>query len=163
MDANPENPYRAPHAELLTVENRVVGPLYRMSAVGIATFFGTPLAGAYIISRNLRALGHDEKVQGTWWMAIGVLVLVMVVGYWLPDSAGMGLTVAQVIGMHQYAKSLFGEAVAGHVGVFRSNWRAFGIALLFLLAFLVVVFAVVMVVGVGEGEMTTLSGPISVE
>jgi hypothetical protein len=163
MDANPENPYRAPHAELLTVENRVVGPLYRMSAVGIATFFGTPLAGAYIISRNLRALGLDEKVQSTWWMAIGVLVLVMVVGYWLPDSAGMGLTVAQVIGMHQYAKSLFGEAVAGHVGVFRSNWRAFGIALLFLLAFLVVAFAVVMVVGVGEGEMTTLSGPVSVE
>jgi hypothetical protein len=163
MDANPENPYRAPDAELLTPENRVIGPLYRMSAVGIATFFGTPLAGAYIISRNLRALGLDEKVQGTWWMAIGVLVLVMVVGYWLPDSAGMGLTVAQVIGMHQYAKSLFGEAVAGHAGVFRSNWRAFGIALLFLLAFLVVVFAVVMVVGVGEGEMTTLSGPVSVE
>ena len=163
MDANPENPYRAPDAELLTVENRVTGPLYRMSAVGIATFFGTPLAGAYIISRNLRALGLDEKVQGTWWMAIGLLVLVLVVGYWLPDSAGMGLTVAQVIGMHQYAKSLFGVAVAGHVGVFRSNWRAFGIALLFLLAFLVVVFAVVMVVGVGEGEMTTLSVPVSVD
>jgi hypothetical protein len=151
MDRNPENPYRAPNAELLADENRLVGPLYRMSAVGIATFFGTQLAGAYIIDRNLRALGLDAKVQGTWWLAVGLLVLVMVIGYWLPQGAGIGLTVAQVIGMHQHAKSLFGETVAGHTGVFHSNWRAFGLALLFLLAFVLLSFAVVMVIVFGGG------------
>lgn len=163
MDATPENPYRAPAAELLGAEDRATGPLYRMSAVGIATFFGTPLAGAYIMAHNLRALGLQGRVRNAWWMGIGLLALVMVIGYWLPDGASMGLTVAQVIGMHQYAKSLYGEAVAGHLGVFRSNWRAFGIALLFLLAFIVVLFTVVMVTGIGEGEMTTLGGPVSVE
>ncbi|MBD9415521.1 hypothetical protein IB234_13240 [Pseudomonas sp. PDM16] len=163
MDATPENPYRAPAAELLSTEDRAVGPLYRMSAVGIATFFGTPLAGAYIMAHNLRALGQQDRVRNAWWMGIGLFALVMVIGYWLPDGASMGLTVAQVIGMHQYAKSLYGEAVAGHLGGFRSNWRAFGIALLFLLAFIVVLFTVVMVTGIGEGEMTTLGGPVSVE
>jgi hypothetical protein len=162
MDAN-HNPYRAPDAELLAAENRVIGPLYRMSAVGIATFFGTPLAGAYIIARNLRALGLHERVRNTWSIASGLLVLVMVIGYWLPEGAGIGLTVAQVIGMHQHAKVLFGEAVAAHGGTFLSNWRAFGIALLFLLGFMVVLFAVFMMIGVGEGEMSTLGGPVEVE
>lgn len=131
MEAN-HNPYRAPDAELLAAGNPV-GPLYRMSAVGIATFFGTPLAGAYIIACNLRALGPHDKVQGTWWMAVGLFVAIILVGYWLPDSAGMGLTIGQVFAMHYYAKSLFGETVAQHGGSFSSNWRAFGISLLFLL------------------------------
>lgn len=138
MEANHNNPYRAPDAELLGAENRVVGSLYRMSAVGIATFFGTPLAGAYIITRNLRALGRGEQVRSVWGMAAGIFTAFMLVGYWLPENAGgFGLTIAQVVGMHFYAKSLFGEAVSGHAGPFLSNWRAFGVALLYLLAVIV--------------------------
>lgn len=165
MDAKPDNnPYRAPQADLIA-PGPATGPLYRLSAVGIATFFGTPLAGAYIATHNLRALGLQAQVRNTWWMAIGLFVFVMVIGYWLPDGAGIGLTVAQVIGMHQYAKAQFGEAVQGHAGPFRSNWRAFGISLLFLLAFLVVVFGAALVIGMGmgEGDMSTLGGPVSVE
>lgn len=163
MDAKPDNnPYQAPQADLVTA-GQASGPLYRLSAVGIATFFGTPLAGAYIAAHNLRALGLQERVRNTWWLAIGLFAVVMVIGYWLPDGAGIGMTVAQVIGMHQYAKAQFGEAVEGHAGPFRSNWRAFGISLLFLLVFLVVVFGAALVIGVGEGEMTTLGGPVSVE
>ncbi|HSX70652.1 MAG TPA: hypothetical protein VLF16_06935 [Pseudomonas sp.] len=130
MDANP---YRAPEADLVVPQQAATGPLYRMSAVGIATFFGTPLAGAFITTRNLRALGLHGQVQKTWWMGVGLLVAVMVVGYWLPESASMGLTVGQVFAMHYYAKPLFGDTVAGHGGPFYSNWRAFGISLLFLL------------------------------
>lgn len=163
MDANHDSPYRAPSAELLAPDSQAPRPLYRMSAVGIATFFGTPLAGAYITAHNLRVLGMHERVRNTWLVGVGVLVLVMVIGYWLPDGAGIGLTVAQVLGMHQHAKSLFGEAVSAHGGRFRSNWRAFGIALLFLLAFFVVVFAAVLVIDPGEGELTTLGGPVAVE
>lgn len=162
MDANLDNPYQAPVADLQAGGARA--PLYRMSAVGIATFFGTPLAGAYIITRNLRALGREESCRGVWWISLGVLVAIMLVSYFLPTNAGgMGLTIGQVVGMHYYAKSLFGEAVTRHDGAFLSNWRAFGIALLFLLALIVVMFVAVLVFGFGEGEMTTLGAPVSVE
>ncbi|MDD0844749.1 hypothetical protein [Pseudomonas sp. Gutcm_11s] len=143
MEANHDNPYRAPDAELLAGENLVVGALYRMSAVGIATFFGTPLAGAFIIAHNLRAFGRGEQVRSAWGMGLGIFVAFMLVGYWLPEGAGgVGMTVAQVFTMHYYAKNLFGDAVAGHGGPFLSNWRAFGISLLFLVAVIVVLIPI---------------------
>ncbi len=100
MDANPENPYRAPAAELLSTEDRAAGPLYRMSAVGIATFFGTPLAGAYIMAHNLRALGQQDRVRNAWQLGMNPIgdltdtleavgLLVIVVGEDNPKFSGL--------------------------------------------------------------------------
>lgn len=142
MDGNPDNPYLAPQAELLESSQ----PLYRLSAVALATFFGSPLAGAYITAHNLKAQNRADKVRNVWLLAIGILVASMVIGSWLPDGATIGLTVAQALGMQQYAKQLQGEALEGYGGAFLSNWRAFGISLLFLLAVIVALVPVVLLI-----------------
>ena len=143
MDGNLDNPYVAPQAELLETSR----PLYRLNAVGLATFFGSPLAGAYITAHNLKIQNRADKVRNVWLLAIGILVVCMAIGSWLPDGATIGLTIAQAMGMQQYARHLQGEALEGHGGAFLSNWRAFGISLLFLLAVIAALVPVVLLIG----------------
>lgn len=150
MDAN--NPFQTPAAELVGPGTLASGEkLYSLAAVGWATFFGTPLAGAYVLNHNLKALGLLDKLKTTWLAAIGLLLVVMALSFMLPDNApGTGLTVVQVMVMYFYAKPLIASQVAdhrAHQGALFSNWRAVGIGLLFLLAFLLVMVPVLMLSG----------------
>lgn len=145
MSTTQDNPFQAPRAELRqTGEIDTTLLLYGPNAVGLATFFGTPLAGAYLLTHNLRRLGLGERVQQVWWTAVGIIAVIMLLAWLLPEHVpGTGLSVAQFLAMHHYAKKLTGEALQRHKdagGPFLSNWRAFGISLLFLLALLAVLF-----------------------
>lgn len=120
-----------------------------------------------MISHNLRALGRAGEVRKVWVLSVLLTAGVFALGMVLPDNVpGIGFVVAQILIMRAYAKQLFGTALDEHkaqVRPFLSNWRAFGVSLLFMLAFLVVVFAAVWIIEPSEGEMNTLQGPVSVE
>lgn len=144
-----DNPFRTPTAELTAGTPQQAGtPLYKASAVGLATFFGTPLAGAWVLAYNLRQLGLHRQVRDAWIAAVVLFVLVIAVGAMLPEKVpGVPLAVVQLVVMQQYAKKLLGVQLTQHAeqqGQFYSNWRAFGISLLFLLAILVVMLAAIL-------------------
>ncbi|MFV3303994.1 hypothetical protein ACNFBT_01770 [Pseudomonas sp. NY15181] len=97
MNAPKDNPFRPPHASLL--DNPPRKPLYRLAAVGIATFFGTPVAGAWIIAHNLRCLGRHEQIRNVWLAGVGLFVVLSLIGWFLPDNfSAAPTTIAAVLG-----------------------------------------------------------------
>ena len=53
-----QNPFQAPAAELLASKPTDQSLyLYSVAAIGLSTFIGTSVAGAYFISQNLKAMG----------------------------------------------------------------------------------------------------------
>ncbi|MGC4008731.1 MAG: hypothetical protein QM805_06950 [Pseudomonas sp.] len=144
-DTQQDNPFQTPTADLQDGPSVATGePLYRLAAVGIATFFGTPIAGAWVMVQNLKALGRLEEVRKAWMMGLGFTIGIFVIGYFLPDNiSGAPMSIATVVGMYHFAKQTFGATLEQHAaggGQWRSNWRAFGVSLLILAAVMAVVF-----------------------
>lgn len=140
-----ENPFQTPTAVLQDGPAVATGePLYRLAAVGIATFFGTPVAGAWVMAQNLKRLGRHPQVRNTWIAGVGALIAIFLLGLLLPENVpATPINIAAVLGMYHYAKQQFGAAVEQHAaqgGQFASNWRAFGVSLLILAAVMAVIF-----------------------
>jgi len=139
-----QNPFQPPAAPL---QDSDTARLYSLRAVGWATLFGSPLAGAFIITKNLRLLGRAADIRKTWALAVVLSVVLMGLSFVLPDNlSATGFTVAQVMGMYFYAKSLYETSLSQHGekgGAFYSNWRAVGIGLLFMAGLLIAMVPVV--------------------
>ena len=145
-----EHIYKTPQAELVDAGSGIPldVKLYKISAIGIATFFGTVFAGGYIAYRNLKNLGRDQQAKKVLvWSAVAV-VIVLVVGVMIPASRNIpniAFTVPQILVMIELAKRWFGDDITQHQqngGVMASNWKAFGISLLFMIGFLLAVAGV---------------------
>ncbi|WP_343577685.1 hypothetical protein [Pseudomonas sp.] len=150
MSAPKDNPFQTPSAVLKNAPGMADGEaLYRLRAVGIATFFGTPLAGAWVMTQNLRHLGLHDRIQQVWYVGIAISIGLALLGL-LPDGIPLApFTIVAVLSMHEYAKQVTGDALEQHAsrgGTFLSNWRAFGISLLFLLAAWGAIFVVTLIV-----------------
>ena len=145
-----ENPYQAPQAELVA---SVAGarPLYSIGAVGIATFIGSPLAGALLLTRNLAALGRSSESGGIWGLAVAVFVALTALALILPESVpALPFTIAQLMWMTWLTQQRVGEQIRVHreqAGIFHSNWKAAGIGLLFGVVIFAIAFAVVLLLG----------------
>lgn len=104
MNSDTENPFRPPEARLDEPDATHGEPLYRLSAIGLGTFIGTPLAGAFLAAVNLRRLGRAQEVGKTWLVGLCLFVLLPVLGAILPENIpSIGFTVAQIFGMVYYA------------------------------------------------------------
>lgn len=152
MSTEAENPFQTPAAELLapTATSEHLR-LYSIPGVGLATFFGTPLAGAYVTAANLKAMGRGGETGKLWAIAVGFFVAIMVAGALLPENVpAVVFGVVQVIGMNAYARQLFGPQVDQHKlanGAFFSLWRSVGIGLLFMLGFIVALVPILLLFG----------------
>ncbi|MEN5094291.1 hypothetical protein ABE458_26765 [Pseudomonas protegens] len=147
-----QNPYQAPTAELLA--NKPADQnlsLYSIAAIGLSTFIGTSVAGAYFISQNLKTLGRESEVNKVWAMGIGLFIAMSLAGFFLPESIpAVVFILPPIYGMNAYARQLFGPQVVEHKasnGRFVSLWRVAGISLLFCLAMAAVVFTLVLLIG----------------
>jgi len=69
-------------APLTVRENR---RLYTISGIGWVTFLGGPLAAAYLLAHNFRALGQPEHARRTQFGALAVLVVLFGVLALLPQ------------------------------------------------------------------------------
>lgn len=141
-----ENPFQTPAARLQETPAIAEAPLYRLAAVGIAAFFGTPLAGAWVMVQNLKRLGRYDQVRTAWFAGIGAFAAISLLAWFLPENVIFTpINLAAAAGMQQYAKQQIGTDMEQHRangGAIASNWRAFGVSLLFLLALATAVFVV---------------------
>lgn len=150
MEGQTRNPFQPPQADLQVASS--AQPLYSLAGIGLATFFGTPLAGAWLLAHDLKALGKHDRLPMLWGLSVALLVATLVLAFVLPEEVpALPFAIAQLFAMMALARHLIEAEIKHHVaagGVFLSNWRAVGIGLLVTLGFAALMFVVLMVIGV---------------
>lgn len=118
--------------------------LYDPSAVGLATFLGSPVAGGVVMAINYRRMGEAGNavlavVGGVFLTGLGALI-----GTLLPSYGSLPVAIGLYYAMKGIAQSVQGPAVEKHVvqdGVpSGSMWSAAGIGLAFLAVFVAIIF-----------------------
>jgi hypothetical protein len=128
--------------------------LFDAVAVGLATFFGTPVAGGLLMMLNESRLGRTGRGVALFVGTIVLTGLVILVGWNIPTGASSAIALALVIAMRYTATGLEGKAVDEHVkrgGQLGSRWVAFGIGVLFLALLFGGVFLGVYLTSVNSG------------
>jgi hypothetical protein len=119
--------------------------LFDANAVGVGTFFGTPVVGCALMALNYRRLGKMGSAAVALMVGIAVTGLVILLGWNLPQGASLPIALALVFGTQWSAKGLQGAAVRDHVehgGKLGSKWTAFWLGIAFLAVLFAVIFAV---------------------
>lgn len=160
MDAS--DPYQAPRAAVEDPPGGADAPLFRISAIGLATVLGSVLAGGWLIAMNYAALGRPAQARKARWFSLLTLIVVMVLAEVLPVQVPAALfVVVQVLGTVHLARSLQGEAIAARAASgrpMRSNWLAVGISLVFLVLLLVLLVGSALLLALWSGEALDGSG-----
>jgi len=121
--------------------------LYDTTSIGIAAFWGSPIAGTALMAINYRRLGQHK--QATWTLvaglagtaaaiAIGVAFLPQI-----PSYIQVVLPVILFVITYQTGKALQGPIVQRHVaqgGELSSRWAAFGLSIVVTAALVAVIF-----------------------
>ena len=132
------------------------GRLYTSGQVAYATFLGAPIAGCWLLAANYRALGNAPAAKRALIAGALATVGIFTLAFFLPDNfPNTVLPIAYTFGLHAYAKQLQGTALAAHFsagGLRHTHGRAVGIALVFLVLTLVLLFSVVMILPQQGGE-----------
>ena len=151
MDVQPSNPFQTPQADLQQASTHQQ-PLYSIAGIGVATFIGTPLAGAWLLAHNLQLLGQAHRVAMVWGISVALLLVTLVLAVVLPDEVpALPFAIAQLMAMIMLAKNLQEADLKQHAdagGAFLSNWRAAGIGLLFTIGMAALMFAVLMILDI---------------
>ena len=129
--------------------------LFDANAVSLATFFGSPVAGACLMALNDRRLGRAGRAVTTLVLAVAVTALVVLLGWNIPQGFSAPIAIALVFAMRYIALSQQGAAVKDHLqrgGRLGSKWSAFGVGMAFLTAIFAVVFLVVFIPTYIAGE-----------
>jgi hypothetical protein len=120
--------------------------LYSLNQIAVATFLGTPVAGAWLTARNQETLGRAQESSRTWTIGIATTLLLLVVSYLLPDRfPNSVLPLACALGFRALAEARFGPAISAHRnagGRWFSWWQVVGIGLLCALILVAVVLVI---------------------
>jgi len=109
--------------------------LYSKRAIGIATFFGGPLAAGYLVKKNLEVLEQPENARKSMFFGITgtilIFVLFMILPDWLIDAIPNALIPLIYTGIIMYlVEKTHGKEITSHKetgGEFHSAWNAAGI------------------------------------
>jgi hypothetical protein len=118
--------------------------LYNSRAVTVATFFGTPAAGALLMALNYKRLGKTGPAAITLILGFTVTAAAVGLGFIAPKAFTYSLGLALLYATRVLAEKLQGPMVANHVsqgGKLGSRWTALGIGV----GFFVVIFLSVLV------------------
>jgi len=113
--------------------------LFNYRSVALATFLGTPIAGGILMAVNERRLGNAGRAAGTVILAILGTAVLLLVGWFIPQTLDTFVALGAMFAMMRIAKSTQEMSVEEHVrlgGQVASMWKAAGIGV----AALVVVF-----------------------
>ena len=118
--------------------------LYSIRGMDIATFFGSFLAGGYLLSRNFRQLGDSDAARNSLLLGLLGTIGVLIAAFQLPEVGPKQerlvrfvFQAVQVGVVHVAARRFQGVALAKHEAarrLFFSSWRATGVGLLFAIA-----------------------------
>jgi hypothetical protein len=142
MSSIPQNEYEAAMPVVAAPEYT----LFDANAVTLATFFGTPVAGAVLMAVNDRRIGQPGRAATGVILGIVVTGLSILLGYSVPAAASTVLALVMVIAMRRIATAVQGTAVQNHLlrgGRAGSKWVAFGVAVACLAGIFAVTFLVI--------------------
>ena len=141
--------------------------LYSLSAIGIATFFGSLLAGGFLISENYRALGM--KQLGYIALAISLFAFclssIAVANFVEPMITEEGemlnvdftlpllINIAQVLGILFITHVVQGSMLTTFTemqGKFHSTWRAVGLSLVAYIVLATVAYIILSTLGLNN-------------
>lgn len=117
--------------------------LFDANAVALATFFGTPVAGASLMALNYRRVGKTGKAIATLLIGLAVSAVVVLLAWNLPRSASTPIALILLIAIQRIARSLQGASVKEHAergGRLGSKRLAFGCGAALLAAIVAIVF-----------------------
>ena len=142
-----DNPYQPPAAPAPAEPSPSSARLFKVSGVGLATFFSSVMGGGLLMAANYRALGEHDKARRAFLYSLLGGVAALGVAFMLPDGVGyaLALTLLQLVVMVWLAKREQGHRIASDRRAGsrpRSNWLAVGIGLLVLIVQFVVVIAI---------------------
>lgn len=120
--------------------------LYTPLQIRAGAFLGGPFATVYFLSENFRVLGRLAVVKTTliWGAAfvVGLIVLMPFIPDRFPNYV-VPLAYAYAAGAVASKWQLQIKAIVdSEIYQIHSNWRVFGLALLFMVAFVLVLFVV---------------------
>jgi hypothetical protein len=151
-----------------TSDEREAVPPYRLydsTAVTIASFLGTPLAGATLMAINCRRLGKLGTAVWPFASAAALIGLAIGLGSRIPSWGTTAVSVSLVMAMKSVAEGLQGKAIADHLrrgGQLYSRWLASGIGLIWLTVIAAVFFTAIYVqetkVTIGSKDEVYYSG-----
>jgi hypothetical protein len=119
---------------------------YSWRQILLGTFLGSTICGAYLVAQNFKTLGRPKQVKGAYILGVGLVAAAVGIDPLLPPHAsntGIAFICAAVFA--QYARQAQGKAIADRLAAgdaLRSWWTVAGIGLLFMVAVLAVVVAV---------------------
>jgi len=118
--------------------------LYTPLQIRAGSFLGGPIAAVYFLRKNFRVLDKVPEARTTlvWGVAfvVGLLVLVPVLPDHFPNYV-IPLFYSFAAGSMAEKWQLQKQAIVDSGRYqFQSNWRVFGLALLFMIAFIVILF-----------------------
>lgn len=160
-----QSPYAPPQAPMANEAARVSGlalpgehvPLYSANQVALATFFGTVVAGAILMTLNERRVGRASAGWAILGGGVVVTALVLGLAFVRPDNIPSApISIAPIIAMRYWAQQRQGLFVNEHYalgGKRGSGWIAFGIGMACLVAIVAAVFFVAVVYGLATGEV----------
>ncbi len=119
-------------------EVRPAYQLYSRRAIALATFFGSVIAGVFLIGSNLKKLDRSEEVLQAYVFGVITLGTLIVLAIKIPSLDKVPDTLFHLVQLgviELYAYLKIGPDLKEHdehKGIFYSNWRAIGISLLVL-------------------------------
>jgi hypothetical protein len=139
------NPYSPPAAPLTDVARS--GALYTPRQIYMASFLGSPVAAAWLMHQNFRALGDDSRALRTLWLGFAATLVVLTVAFFLPSRfPNLLFPLAYSFAIYQYALILFKSTYDKHIkdgGRRGSWWMVVGASLLADLILVGLIFGVV--------------------
>jgi len=126
-------------------------PSYRLfdsNAVAMATFFGTPAAGATLMLLNDRRFGRPGRGLITLLLTIAAAGLLVWATWSIPPAVSLGFSIGMIVAMRFVAVWLQGAAVKAHLqrgGQLESKWLAFWIGMAYFVFILAVVAIAVLI------------------
>jgi len=126
-----------------------IAPAYKLfdaNAVVLATFLGTPVAGATLMCVNDARLGRAGRGIMTLTLAAVVTALMILVGWNIPRGGTSIFAFILIVVMRMLAGKVQGVAVSEHVkhgGRLGSMWVAAGVGVAYLAVVFGIVFAIV--------------------
>ena len=112
--------------------------LYSLKGIGLATFFGSPLAASILIRSNYIALGKEESGRNALIIGVVSTILLFSSMYIIPESIITKIPNSIIPGVYTFIIYLIVNKLQGSEledyeadkNKFYSNWRAVGIGLL---------------------------------
>lgn len=124
--------------------------LYKVSAIGLATFLGSMVAGGLLLSKNFKKLGKETEARNAIIYSIIATIVVFIIGMNIPEDwsiPGIVFTIPQALVMFHIAKQMQEKDIDQHIengGALASNWKAAGISVLVFIGVMIVLFPVAM-------------------